>query len=105
MMDPIQPFRIVADFEPQPAPTPYDPEPEAELSAMSVAMRRFRHRYFHSLVIMQAGEQEARMELAFEVMYVLDQVPAWLQKLGSDGEASLTFGAQGSERELLTQRK
>jgi hypothetical protein len=104
-MERILPFRIVAGWGPRPPPTSYDPEPEAEQSPMSVALSRFKHRYFQSLATVEAGDQKTELELAFDVLYVLNQLSPWLEKLKHDGRATLVFGAQGSERELIAERR
>src|SRR5690349_13917226 len=97
-----QEFKLLASFEPDPIDQEFDEDYAAELPPLLAAQRRFKHDYFYSTVVMQAGDQEDSLELAFDIVYVLTQIPGWLQQLAKqNGRAILSFAAQGSERDLI----
>jgi hypothetical protein len=100
-----QEFRLSAGFEPSPGGAELDEEYLAELPPLLAAVRRFKHEYFRAEVVMMAGDREDILELAFDVAYALTQIPDWLRRLNDEGRASLMFGEQGSEQELIAERR
>jgi hypothetical protein len=100
-------FRLLADFEPGPAGFDLDRNEAADASApLMAAMQQFNHDYFYSQVSMKADDHEDTLELAFDIVYAITQIPGWLSRLASGNcRSGLLFGAQGSERELIAERQ
>lgn len=104
--DGVQDFRLLVSFEPNPGGPEPDEEYLAQLTPLSAAVERFEHEYFYSVVVMKAGAREDLLDLAFDVAYALTRLPGWLRRLAEgEGRAGLGFAAQGSERELIAERR